>query len=347
MSSVEKILIVGPSWVGDMVMAQSLFITLLERYPGAVIHVLAPDWSRPILERMPEVAGTVVMPIGHGSLQLKQRFKMGRAMRAEQYTRAIVLPNSLKSAFIPLFADIPIRTGWRGEYRFGFLNDIRLLDKHRYPLMVERFVALGVAADKPLPAIVNPKLVADADNCQRLQQQHGLSLTVPVLSLCPGAEFGPAKRWPSEHYAAVAEQAVADGMQVWLFGSAKDRVVTDEIVSLMSPEYRAAVVNLAGETRLGDSVDLLSLSSVVISNDSGLMHVAAAVSVPLVAVYGSTSPEFTPPLSAHVEVIASDIDCRPCFQRECPLGHLDCLTKLSPVEVFAAVKRLLVNKEAV
>jgi len=347
MVSTEKILIVGPSWVGDMVMAQSLFMVLRERYPEAIIHVLAPDWSRPILERMPEVAGTIVMPIGHGSLMLKQRFKIGRAMRKEEYTRAIVLPNSLKSAFIPLFADIPIRTGWRGEYRFGFLNDIRLLNKKRYPLMVQRFVALAVDNAQPLPAIPNPKLQADVDNQQVLLEQHQLTLDKPVLSLCPGAEFGPAKRWPSSHYAAVADKASAAGMQVWIFGSAKDRQVSDEIVSLMQAENRHVVANLAGETKLGDSVDLLSLSSVVVSNDSGLMHIAAAVSVPLVSIYGSTSPEFTPPLSDAVEVIASDIECRPCFKRECPLVHLDCLNKLPADDVFSAVERLIENREPV
>ncbi|CAH0992840.1 ADP-heptose--LPS heptosyltransferase 2 [Sinobacterium norvegicum] len=344
-SKAEKIFIVGPSWVGDMVMAQSLFKVLCQRYPNCEIHVLAPDWSRPVLERMPEVAATIVMPVGHGSLQLKRRYRLGKQLREEGYSQAYVLPNSLKSALIPAFAEIPKRVGWRGEYRYGLLNDIRLLNKKTYPLMVERFVALALPVGQPLPAIPNPQLRADGDNQQQLIERHRLDLAQPVLSLCPGAEFGPAKRWPSRHYAALADMAAAEGMQIWLFGSAKDRAVTDEIVTLMASKSSANIVNMAGETALGDSVDLLALSNAVVSNDSGLMHIAAAVSVPLVSVYGSTSPEFTPPLSDAVAVIASDISCRPCFKRECPLTHMDCLNKLEPATVFAGLQRLLANEE--
>lgn len=346
LSKVEKIFIVGPSWVGDMVMAQSLFKVLCQRYPGCEIHVLAPDWSRPVLARMPEVAATIVMPVGHGSLQLKTRYRLGKQLRDQAYTQAYVLPNSLKSALIPAFAEIPKRVGWRGEYRYGLLNDIRLLNKKTYPLMVERFVALAVPVATPLPAIPHPELAADHDNQQGLMAQFQLDVSQPVLSLCPGAEFGPAKRWPSRHYAALADMAAEQGMQIWLFGSAKDRAVTDEIVALMTTKATAKIVNLAGETALGDSVDLLALSTAVVSNDSGLMHIAAAVSVPLVSVYGSTSPEFTPPLSDAVEVIASDISCRPCFKRECPLKHLDCLNKLEPDTVFAGLQRLLASEES-
>jgi heptosyltransferase-2 len=338
-----NILIVGPSWVGDMVMAQTLFQCLRARYPGCAIDVLAPQWSGPILERMPEVRKALSLPLGHGVLQLGTRRKIGKSL-AGQYDQAILLPNSLKSALVPFFAGIPKRTGWKGELRYGLLNDMRKLDKQRYPLMIERFMALayepGAELPKPYP---RPQLQIDPASREAALAKFGLSLDRPVLALCPGAEFGEAKRWPSEHYAKVAELKIREGWQVWLFGSKSDHAVGEDIRARLIPGLREEASNLAGETSLAEAVDLLSCATAVVANDSGLMHVAAALQRPLVSVYGSTSPGFTPPLAEQVEVVRLGLECSPCFERTCRFGHYNCLTQLKPRQVIEALARLVAD----
>ena len=340
----RKILIVGPSWVGDMVMAQTLFKLLAAQYPGMELDVLAPDWAAPVLARMPEVRRSVQMPVGHGKLQLRERYQLGQRLRAEGYHQAILLPNSLKSALAPLFAGIPLRTGWRGEMRYGLLNDIRLLNPSRYPLMVQRFAALAFAAGAVLPAeLPRPQLEIDADNQQCLARELALDGERPLLGLCPGAEFGPAKQWPARHYAALAEHYIAMGWQVLVLGSANDSAAAVAIRDALSAP--AHYCDATGITSLVDAIDLLALCRAAVSNDSGLMHVAAAVGCKLVAVYGSTSPEFTPPLGQRVEIASIELSCRPCFERECPLGHLNCLQQLEPERVIGALDRLLLVDE--
>lgn len=323
-------------------MAQTLFMTIKQQHPQAVIDVLAPDWSRPILQRMPQVNRAIVMPIGHGVLNLAERRRLGLALKAARYDQAIVLPNSLKSAIVPCFAGIPKRTGWRGEMRYGLLNDIRLLDKNRYPLMVQRFVALAYPPGAPLPEpITAPHLVIDQENLTGALARFRLDPQRPVLALCPGAEFGEAKRWPAEHYSFVARNKLSQGWQVWLFGSAKDRPIAEQIRADLDEELQSYCVNLAGETSLADAVDLMSLASAVVTNDSGLMHIAAALDRPLVVVYGSSSPDFTPPLNQQVRILRTGIECSPCFKRECPLGHLKCLKELKPEQVLHNLNELL------
>ncbi|WP_339615651.1 lipopolysaccharide heptosyltransferase II [uncultured Gilvimarinus sp.] len=340
-SSARRTLIVGPSWVGDMVMAQSLFKLLRQAHPGSEIDVLAPAWSRPLTERMPEVAASIDMPLGHGQLLLGERYRLGRALAKRGYSRAYILPNSLKSALIPVFAGIETRIGWRGEMRFGLINDIRKLDPKRYPLMVERFAALAFAPGAPLPkALPRPELHVEPEALPALGEQYQLTLERPVLALCPGAEFGPAKQWPAEHYATVAARAIDAGWQVWLFGSEKDRAVAEAIIAEVPERDRKACYSLAGRTSLADAIDLMAAAAAVVSNDSGLMHIAAALGRPLVAVYGSTSADFTPPLSDRVAVVSQSLECQPCFKRECPLEHLRCLRELKPARVLTALAGL-------
>lgn len=351
-SAARKILVIGPSWVGDMVMAQSLFIALSQRHPGCIIDVLAPHWSLPVLERMPEVRRGISMPIGHGKLALGQRRSIGNGLRREQYQQAIVLPNSLKSALIPWFANIALRTGWRGEMRYGLLNDIRLLIKKNYPLMVQRFVALAydsdLPADSPLLEFANiprPCLQIDSANTEAVLQRFDLQQQLPILALCPGAEFGAAKRWPEQHYANVAEEFIHRGWSVVLLGSTNDADVTQSIMQAIPEAARHRCIDVAGKTALSEAIDLLSTADAVVSNDSGLMHIAAALNRPMVVVYGSTSADFTPPLSESVGIVQLDLQCRPCFQRQCPFTdaqqHLQCLTQLAPAKVISALDRLL------
>lgn len=332
--SAPRILIVGPAWVGDMVMAQSLFRLLKQQAPQAQIDVVAPAWTEPLLARMPEVRRAIGLPLGHGQLDIRTRWRLGRKLRSEAYTQAIVLPNSLKSALVPFAAAIPRRTGFTGEWRFGLLNDRRRLDPERLPRTVDRFVALGLAPHEALPPILSPQLKArDARAAlARLALNPALA---PILALCPGAEYGPAKRWPVEYYAQVARTRLDQGWQVWLFGSAKDTPVTTQVQELTSQRC----IDLAGRTALGEAVDLLNLASAIVSNDSGLMHVAAALNKPLIALFGSSDPAHTPPLSDRARVLYLGLSCSPCFARACPLGHLNCLKHLAPEQVLSALEQ--------
>ncbi|HQQ74631.1 MAG TPA: lipopolysaccharide heptosyltransferase II [Pseudomonadales bacterium] len=340
MSFANATLVIGPAWVGDMVMAQVLFRLLKQQHPDIAIDVLAPAWSVPLLARMPEVRASFDLPLQHGEFGFGARKKIGAELRGK-YQQAILLPNSWKSALVPFFANIPQRTGWRGEMRYGLLNDIRKLDKEQYPLMIERFAALAFPANTTLPEkLPHPALLINDAERKTALEKYQLSLERPVLALCPGAEFGPAKRWPERHYAAVAAARIAAGEQVWIFGSEKDEPVAEAIRAALPASQREYCHHLAGKTRLAEAIDLLSCANAVVSNDSGLMHIAAALNRPLVAVYGSSSPQFTPPLSEAVEIVRLGLDCSPCFKRECPLVHLNCLNELQPSRVLEALSHL-------
>jgi heptosyltransferase-2 len=314
-----------------MVMAHTLVQTLGSLHAGAEIVVLAPPATQPIAQRMSEVAEAIRLEVRHGRLDWGIRRKMAREMRGRRFDVAIVLPNSFKSALIPFWARVPRRVGWHGESRYGVLNDRRRLIPERYPLMIDRYVALGWPPDDDLPRLhPRPKLQVDEANREEAQTRLGLTLEAPVAALCPGSEYGPAKRWPSRHYAALARALLDSGHQVWLVGSPRDAPVCAEI-GAAAP----GVVDLSGRTTLHDAVDVLSLADVVVSNDSGLMHVACALDRRVVALFGSTSPDYTPPLSDRATVVKTDLECSPCFQRDCPLGHTDCLTTLQPERVLA------------
>lgn len=323
-----------------MVMSQVLYKHLQQSRPGAVIDVLAPPWSAPLLERMPEVRRAVAIPVKHGELGLAKRWRLGRQLRQECYQQAIVLPNSFKSALLPVIAGIPQRTGWRGEMRYGLLNDLRLLDEQALPLMAQRFVHLGLpAGTQPVTRLMPPQLVTDEVAVKHSAEKFELDISLPTLTLCPGAEFGASKRWPPEHFAEVARDYLSQGWQVLLHGSVNDAPVCAAIVDACGTQPRCH--NLAGRTTLAEAVDLLSLATAVVSNDSGLMHIAAALQRPLVTIYGSTSPGFTPPLSEQVSLLQADIECAPCFARECPLGHHRCMRDIKPEAVVSKLGALV------
>lgn len=330
-----KALIVAPSWIGDTVLAQPLFVRLHERTPGLQLDALAAGWVAPVLERMPQIAEVIDSPFAHGELSLKARHRLARQVAQRGYQRAYVLPNSLKSALIPFFADIPERIGFIGETRYGLINRRHVLDKALLPQMAERFAQLAEPPGAPLPRpLPQPRL--STGNTARAATLTALGLELPgkLAVFCPGAEYGPAKRWPARHFAALANALAAHGYAVWLLGSAKDRAIGDDIVSRASST--ALPLNLCGSTSLGQAIDLLAAASFVVCNDSGLMHVAAALDRPLLALYGSSSPGFTPPLSKRAQIVSLRLQCSPCFKRECPLGHLDCLEKLEPQRVLDA-----------
>jgi heptosyltransferase-2 len=321
-----------------MVMAQALFKALKARFPCVVIDVVAPAWTLPLLERMPEVRVGIEMSIGHGALGWGVRKRLGQSLRGK-YDQAIVLPNSWKSALMPWFAKIPVRTGFVGEIRYGLLNDVRKLDKHKLSKTIERFVALGALKEAVQP-VARPHLQARSADLEL--QKLGLAPPGHILALCPGAEYGPAKQWPSAYFSILATQWLqADPLaEVWIFGSAKDQSVGGRIQADVEYSVRDRIQNLAGKTSLGQAIDLMAIASAVVSNDSGLMHVAAALDLPLVAIFGSSDPAHTPPNGdpKKTKTLWLELDCSPCFKRECPLGHLDCLKKIMPAQVFQAIE---------
>ncbi|EIJ42024.1 lipopolysaccharide heptosyltransferase II [Beggiatoa alba B18LD] len=325
-------LLVAPSWVGDMVMAHSLIQVLQTQAPERAIDVLAPRWSAGLLQRMPEVRQVIDYDIAHGQWAWHSRQQIGRNLRGH-YQQAFILPNSWKSALIPAWAKIPQRIGFLGEWRYGLLTDARRKDKQRYPKTVEQFVALALPANTPATDYPLPRLTPQSASPTLTRLK--LTLEKPLLILCAGAEYGIAKRWLPAYFSTVAQYFIQQGGQVWLLGSQKDAPVGAEIVEMTQS---TDCVNLCGLTNLAEAVDLMAVAQQVISNDSGLMHVAAALDKPLIALYGSSSPTMTPPLQPQAQILYLALPCSPCFKRVCPLGHTHCLQDLKPDMVIAALR---------
>ena len=332
-------LLVAPAWVGDAVMSEPLLrrIAAADKCP---VDVLAPPWVAPVFERMPGVGKVIPAPFAHGKLDLAGRWKIGRLLKAQGYRNAYVLPNSLKSALPTAFAGITHRIGFTGECRYGLLNHRHRLDKQALPRMVDRFLALAPGNTTcATPDDATPVLQVSHSAFDQVCTKLGLTRGPRLAVLCPGAEYGPAKRWPAAHFATLASSLAQHGYTVWTLGSNKDQ----EIGETIEQQSHGVAINLCGRTRLADAIDLLSGADVAITNDSGLMHVAAALARPLVALYGSSSPGFTPPLARRVAILQHPVPCSPCFARTCRYGHLDCLNKLTPDAVMNAIELLVSN----
>ena len=328
----SETLIVGPSWVGDMVMAQSLFMFLKQREPDRALDVLAPDWSLPIVARMPEIRHGIASETAHGEIGLGKRRRIAAALRRTHYDRAIVLPRSFKSALIPWWAGIPNRTGYRGESRFLLINDVRPFDRRVLDQTVKRFVALGSDVGETLHNnLPDPSLSISQENQARIISELGVASDRPVIAMMPGAEYGSAKCWPHEYFAELSVRLDETGYAVWILGSAKDAAAGDAIAGTSQAR------NLCGKTSLADVIDLLAACEQAVSNDSGLMHIAAAVGIHVHGIYGSSSPKFTPPLTKNRDIHEIGLDCSPCFERECPLGHRKCLKDLYPDRVLEKI----------
>ncbi|MFA7278571.1 MAG: lipopolysaccharide heptosyltransferase II [Sterolibacterium sp.] len=330
----SRILIVAPSWIGDTILAQPLLTRLKQKHPDLAIDVLAPAWCSPLLARMSEVRRVLDNPFAHGEFNLAGRWRLGRELCAEVYDAAIVLPNSWKSALLPFFAGIPRRIGYTGEARYGLLNCRHSLNPEAMPQLAQRYAQLAEPPDRSasndLPL---PHLNSSASQQSEVRETLGLPLDAQPAVFCPGAEYGPAKRWPARHFAELAQRLAQPGLPVWLVGSNKDATLGDEIAQLA----QGAALNLCGRTSLGQAIDLLAGARLVVSNDSGLMHVAAALKRPLLALYGSSSPIYTPPLSPHAKIVSLNVDCSPCFKRVCPLGHFNCMENMTAESVLQRI----------
>ncbi len=327
----ESALVVGPAWVGDMVLAHSLIRALAEANPGRPIDLMAPEWTLPLARFMPEIREAVLLPVRHGALDLRARRDLGRALREKRHDLAIVLPNSFKSALAPYLAGIPRRIGYANELRGLLLTEARRLGRRARPHQASEFAALAFPAGNevtpPPPRLVVPPRLAE-------ETLFTFGLTRPagkLLALVPGAEFGPAKRWPSAHFASLAAAMARQGWAVWILGAPRDREPAAAVRTLCP-----AATDLTGRTTLDQAVALLSLATAAVANDSGLMHAAAALGVPLVALFGPSDAARTGPLGTAL-VLSEAIACRPCLERICPLGHHRCLKDLAPGRVVEAL----------
>ena len=341
-------LVIAPQWIGDAVMTEPLMRRLHAH--GERLTVGALPWVAPVYRAMPQVAEVIEFPFQHGGLQLKARRKLARDFDG-RFDVAYVLPNSIKSAVLPLLAGIPKRIGYLGETRVGLLTHrLKNPPKDKRPPMVAFYSRLSgddeadIDRDQPRLHLAPPQISAAL---QTLGLQQG-----GYYVFAPGAEYGPAKRWPAAHYSALALKL---DRPVVLLGSAKEAALCDEIALPVNALQPGQCLNLAGKTSLEHAFAAIASAKAVISNDSGLMHVAAAFGVPQVAVFGSSSPIHTPPLNSRASVIwlkndanyQPPLDCAPCFERECPLpkdrGHLRCLIDVTPAFVWQKVTDFSAN----
>lgn len=325
-------------------MSQSLYKTLKKLEPDCVIDIYAPGYTMPILERMEEIDGKIVNPFAHGSFLLKERYREGKKLREGCYDKVFVLPNSLKSALIGLFAKIKVRRGFKGESRYFILNDMRK-NKRDFPLMVQRYVSLAysnsdvkTAAD--LPDFEYPKLVIKKLDEDRVKEL-GLDFSRKALVLGCGANYGPAKLWPVEYFAKVSDYWIKKGGCVIGLGSAKDKVTVEAICSNLSEESKPYFYDIAGKTNLTEALDIVGACTAAVCNDSGLMHTVAAADIPQVCIFGSTSTGYTPPLSKKAICVESDECCHPCFKRTCKHGTYACLKGIKPELVIEKLESLV------
>ena len=327
-------LIIAPQWIGDAVMTEPLLRRLYAR--GERLTVGALPWVAPVYRAMAQVAEVIEFPFAHGGLQFRERKAIARRIEG-QFDKAYVLPNSLKSALLPFLASIPERIGYLGEARIGLLTH-RLKNPKTKPPMVAFYSALsgeaGLEDDRP-------QLRIDAADTASTLNEWGLQQGGYTV-FAPGAEFGAAKRWPARHFSELAARL---DLPVVLLGSGKEAALCEEVAAPVNAQQAGKCLNLAGKTSLPQALALIAASRSTVSNDSGLMHVAAALGVPQVAIFGSSSPLHTPPLNDRARVLwlkadpayQPPLDCAPCFARECPLGHTRCLNDIDPERVLRAL----------
>lgn len=340
MNGAPRSLVISPNWIGDAVMAQPLLRMLRAAQPERPIDVLAAPSVAPVWRAMAEVDSVLETPFRHGALQLRERWKYAQMLRARGYADAYVLPNTLKYALIPWLAGIPKRVGYKGEQRYGLINHMHHDDQPPRP-MVAFYAALAQGPHAALRADVgSPRLQANGAQVAAASARAGIAAGRPLLVFAPGAEFGAAKRWPARHFAALARTAFdADPrMQLALLGSPKDKPACDEIVAIAGS---SGIFNLAGATSLDEAIALLARADAVVSNDSGLMHIASALNRPVIALYGPTDPDHAPPLSEVAASLSLRLDCAPCRQRECPLGHHHCMEQMDSAMAWHELSPML------
>lgn len=338
-----KILVIAPSWLGDLIMSQSLYKLLKAQDPAAEITLYAPKFMEPIAGRMPEISAFIPNPFAHGTFDLKRRFAEGRRLGPLGFERAYILPNSFKSALIPFFAGIKERIAFRGESRYVVVNRMRC-NKQDFPRMVERYAALAfdpaeVKTARDLPPIPYPRLQAQEVPAE-LRQRLKLNTERPLLALGCGANYGPAKLWPVEYFADISARWIRLGGAVLGLGTNKDGPTVRAICSLVPADLQSHFYDISGQTNLTEALDVAALCRAAVCNDSGMMHTLAALDIPQVDIFGSTSTGYTPPLSDKAVCVEAQTSCHPCFKRTCRFGTYECLKSLPPDRVWSELMRI-------
>jgi heptosyltransferase-2 len=340
-----RTLVISPNWIGDAVMAQPLLRLLKRARPERAIDVLAPPQVVPVWRRIQEADDILATPFRHRALQLGERLRYARLLKRRGYRDAYVLPNTLKYALIPWLARIPHRIGYKGESRYGIVN-VMHHDERPQRSMVPFYAALsrepGLPLHDPRWETMRPRLVVAGEETERVAARLAVDLGRPLIAFAPGAEFGSAKRWPPAYYGALARQVVRalPGAQIALMGSPNDHDTCKQ-VQACAGQAGSGMLNLSGQTSLDDAITLLAQATAVVANDSGLLHVASALNRPVVALYGSTDPDYAPPLSDLARTVSLRLPCSPCRQRECPLGHHDCMNNMRVEQVWGELAAVL------
>jgi len=332
------ILIIPYMWIGDFVRCHTVVRLLRQRSPTAAIDVLTNSMVAPLLDYMPGVRKGIVADLPRNRLALNQHRALAGRLRAESYGHALVMPRTWKAAVAPFLAGIPRRTGFVGEGRFGLINDLRFGERG-LPRMADRCAVLALAKDERAPpAWPLPELKVPAAECANWRQRLGHAAGGrPVIALAPGA-VGPSKRWPGASYAELSRRLRADGHWVWVIGGPNEKDLAAEIADgaqirdLTGPDLRNAILALAA-------------ADLAVSNDSGLLHVAAALGTPAIGIFGPTSAwHWAPlnPIAAVVETI-DELACRPCHKPVCRLGHHRCMREISVDRVAMAVRQTMAD----
>lgn len=350
-----RAIIIAPNWIGDAVMAQPLLALLQQQ--GFQIDVLATPWVAPVFKACEEVHQVIEADFKHGLLALELRKQVANQLKLNSYDAAYILPNSWKSGLVPWLADIPVRIGYRGEMRFGLLNrTLANPPKKNRPSMVRHYAALAQLSSNhsaTISTVANPKLQLSQND--QAETKALLKNLFPNFNeyfvIAPGAEYGPAKQWPLEHYAKLAISLLNQYSDagVVIIGGPKDKEAGKEIIQYINRNHSHIsgdrIKSTCGEVSLTQSIGLVSMASGVASNDSGMMHVAAAFEVPQVAFFGSSDPKHTPPLSKYASPLWLGLDCSPCHKRQCPLGHLKCLKDISSDKAFTELVNQITQKK--
>ena len=329
-----NILIITPNWLGDQIMAQSLYIALKKRHTSCQIDVVTSEKFKGLYQRMPEINNILIFENKHNKLDLKKRWLFSKKIRKKSYSLAIILPLSLKATLIPFFAGIKKRRAWSNQ-RYGLINESQPLDqkKHTHSALkqVEQYLALQKFPFEIKKKFI-PKLKESKDKQETILKKFKINTQQKILICCPGSAYGPSKQWPLHHLKDLCVHYLEKNWEIILLGTEKEKEICQNI-----KKNCPKVKNLCMKTKLEDVIDLMSTATWIISNDSGLMHLAAATQQKQIAIFGSSSPLFTPPLNKNAHIIFQNLNCSPCFKRVCPLKHNECLETISSEQVIKKI----------
>jgi heptosyltransferase-2 len=330
-------------WIGDFVRCHTVVKLLRQRLPARPVDVLTTTLCAPLLDYMPGVRKGIVWDLPRKRLAFGEHRALAARLALEHYGSVLVMPRTWKSALAPFLAGIPERTGFAGEGRLWLLNDIRFGER-RLPRMIERCAALALPRGATLPSDwPMPELAVPAAAAADWRVKRGLPEDArPVVALAPGA-VGPSKRWPVANYAELAQKLTAKGLSVWVLGSETEQPLAAEIAAAAGPRARDLT-----SSDLRNAILALKLASAAVSNDSGLVHVSAAIGTPTIGIFGPTSPWHWAPLNPLAAVIETltEVPCRPCHKPQCRVGHHRCMRDIPVGQVFEALRRALASPPA-